>query len=258
MAVPGSSLIHLNASGCRMRIIASIHSIHRKTGIRAQQQTGQPSSTISARNTDRKKPENVLVVSAVTVATEILRYLNNSGAMFNNAFGEIAETKNKTKAWQPPPPPESIDDALEMLKSDFTERAYFVTGVISQNMYSPDCLFIDPTISFRGTDLYIQNLSLLVPFLISPSIDLLSLSVTQPADMENGVHGIIRAEWILRTGVSLPWTPFVELKGATEYELTPTLPPLIIRHEEMWSISGYEALKMIFTPSKINDVMMKS
>lgn len=232
----------LNVGGGR-----SFGAIRRNTGlrlhtfrVRCEQRTPSTVSTIKA---DRKKPENVIITSVVASATEILRYLKKCGEMFKNQ----SEVKH---VWQPPPPPQDIADILAMLRLDFTERAYFVTGVISQNMYAPDCLFVDPTISFRGTELYIQNLSLVVSFLSSPSIELLSLTIVRSGDSGKSINGIIRAEWILKTGVRLPWRPFVELKGTTEYEVAPTLPPLIIRHEEMWSISGYEALKMIFTRGK--------
>jgi hypothetical protein len=235
----------LNVGGGRF-----LRVVRRNTGVRLQTfrvRCEQPSplrpSTVSTTKLGCKAPQNLLVASVVGSATEVLRYLKKCGEMFKNQ-------SESNEVWQPPPPPQNIADILEMLRLDFTERAYFVTGVISQNMYAPDCLFVDPTISFRGTELYIQNLSLVVSFLTSPSIELLSLKIVRSGNSEKNINGIIRAKWILRTGVRLPWSPFVELKGTTEYEIAPTMPPLIIRHEEMWSISGYEALKMIFTHRK--------
>ncbi|KAI7845986.1 hypothetical protein COHA_000531 [Chlorella ohadii] len=65
---------------------------------------------------------------------------------------------------------------LRTLRRDYQENAYFVTGQLDNaEIYSPDCLFADPTISFRGRDLYVRNLSLLVPFLEDPQIQLKSL-----------------------------------------------------------------------------------
>ena len=42
-------------------------------------------------------------------------------------------------------------------------------------MYSTDCLFADPTISFRGRARYMKNLNLLKGFFILPRIDLYGL-----------------------------------------------------------------------------------
>lgn len=40
---------------------------------------------------------------------------------------------------------------LRTLRRDYQENAYFVTGQLDNaEIYSPDCLFADPTISFRG------------------------------------------------------------------------------------------------------------
>ena len=40
---------------------------------------------------------------------------------------------------------------LRTLRRDFEANSYFVTGVLDNAaIYSPDCLFADPTISFRG------------------------------------------------------------------------------------------------------------
>ncbi|KAJ9682297.1 hypothetical protein PVL29_018265 [Vitis rotundifolia] len=65
----------------------------------------------------------------------------------------------------------SIDDVLLILKSDY-ENAYFVTGIFTSAIYDEDCIFEDPTIKFRGKDLYSRNLKLLVPFFDHPSIAL--------------------------------------------------------------------------------------
>ncbi|KAL9259690.1 Ras-related protein [Drosera capensis] len=64
-----------------------------------------------------------------------------------------------------------VIDVIEILRSDY-ENAYFVTGVFTYSIYDSDCLFEDPTIKFRGTDLYYRNLKLLVPFFDEASIAL--------------------------------------------------------------------------------------
>ncbi len=48
-------------------------------------------------------------------------------------------------------------------------------GDICDAIYADNCYFADPTVSFSGLAKWRRNLKLLVPFLISPTIDLLSL-----------------------------------------------------------------------------------
>ncbi|GLT51843.1 hypothetical protein SLA2020_252220 [Shorea laevis] len=64
-----------------------------------------------------------------------------------------------------------IDDVLKMLKFDY-ENAYFVTGVLTSAIYADNCTFEDPTIKFRGKQLFSCSLKLLLPFFDSPSIGL--------------------------------------------------------------------------------------
>ncbi len=54
---------------------------------------------------------------------------------------------------------------LQVLRSDFEDNAYFITGHLSAEIYDPDCYFADPTVKFRGVDTWRRNLQLLVPFL---------------------------------------------------------------------------------------------
>ncbi|KAL0710985.1 hypothetical protein Bca4012_017963 [Brassica carinata] len=48
---------------------------------------------------------------------------------------------------------DNVDGVMEILRSDYG-NTYFVTGIFTSAIYSDDCIFEDPTISFRGTELY--------------------------------------------------------------------------------------------------------
>lgn len=192
------------------------------------------------------------------------------------------------------PAPGDISAVLSAIAADYSERSYFITGVISDGIYDEDCFFADPTVSFKGRELWKRNLQLLVPFLESPSIELLDLiQMADPQDPQDSkdpgfgtstnsegavasVNGtstasstnnststsstgdkaprgaVLRADWILRTGLKLPWRPYVDVRGSTEYELAWPENNRIVRHIESWNISGWEAVVLVFTPGKSN------
>ncbi|KAJ4719622.1 Nuclear transport factor 2 (NTF2) family protein [Melia azedarach] len=134
-----------------------------------------------------------------------------------------------------------IDDIVTILKADY-ENAYFVTGIFTSEIYVKDCIFEDPTISFRGTELYSRNLRLLVPFFEYPSIRLQKIEKGS-----NSKTNFVLATWKLRTYLKLPWRPLICIDGSTVYELNDEFK--IIRHAENWNVSALEAIGQIFTPS---------
>ncbi|XP_052191999.1 uncharacterized protein LOC127801160 isoform X2 [Diospyros lotus] len=179
-----------------------------------------------------EKGATPLLKIAVSAVTELLRFFSSSGkdrlSTVNN------ELRNEASV-------SSIDDVVMILESDY-KNAYFVTGVFTCSIYSEDCLFEDPTIQFRGTELYSRNLKLLVPFFDCPSISLQKI--------EEGVSSegnFVLASWKLRTHLRLPWRPLISIHGSTVYDLDDKFK--IIRHSESWDVSAIEAIAQIFTPS---------
>ncbi|KAJ6694183.1 hypothetical protein OIU85_004921 [Salix viminalis] len=177
----------------------------------------------------RTKTPQILKL-AVSGVTELLRVFSFSGKerlekVNNKDRDEISVS--------------GIDDLIMILKSDY-EKAYFVTGVFTSEIYDEDCIFEDPTIKFQGTKLYSRNLKLLVPFFDCPSIGL--------QNIEKGVNSetdFVLARWKLRTYLKLPWRPLISIDGSTVYELDNKLK--IVRHAESWNVSALEAIGQIFT-----------
>ncbi|XP_010485874.1 PREDICTED: uncharacterized protein LOC104764119 isoform X2 [Camelina sativa] len=132
-----------------------------------------------------------------------------------------------------------VDDVMGILRSDYG-TAYFVTGIFTSAMYSDDCIFEDPTISFQGTELYERNLRLLVPFLEDASIVLQHMEKS-----ESSQRNYILATWKLRTYLKLPWRPLISINGKTVYDLDRDFK--IVRHVESWNVSALEAIGQIFT-----------
>lgn len=82
---------------------------------------------------------------------------------------EVASLKQR-----PPLRRGDVRGVMARIRADYA-NAYFVTGVIDGSVYEEDCLFVDPTISFSGLDLWRRNLQLLVPFLVAPTVQLKGL-----------------------------------------------------------------------------------
>lgn len=130
-----------------------------------------------------------------------------------------------------------------------------------------DCYFADPTVQFRGRELWKRNLKLLTPFLIDPSIQLRSLTKKNTKMIEVGVdEGAVEealgvedsfddnnvellASWRLMTGLKLPWRPYIDIEGTTRYVLNEER-NAICQHIEAWNITGLEALLIVFTPGR--------
>ncbi|PHT41133.1 hypothetical protein CQW23_19987 [Capsicum baccatum] len=168
---------------------------------------------------------------AVTGVTELLRLLSSPTRNRLEIYDEEGDED---------PLVSNVDDVLKIIKLDY-ENAYFVTGLFTSGIYAEDCIFEDPTIKFRGRDLYSRNLQLLVPFFDSPSIKLEKIEKGNDSNAE-----AIMAYWKLRTSLKLPWRPLISVDGNTVYDLDEKLK--IVKHVESWNISALEAVGQIFTP----------
>ena len=185
----------------------------------------------------------------VGLATETLRFVGVGGTASGGEGNDAAIVPGRCI----PLDRGDVEGVISALREDFELRAYFVTGVLTDAIYDENCLFVDPTISFSGRELWKRNLQLLTPFLRDPSIDLLSLYQKRAeSDQQNGgiddAPVVLRAEWILKCELKFPWKPYIEVKGATDYTLHSTDNNRIIQHVETWDITGVEALALILSP----------
>ncbi|XP_062084523.1 uncharacterized protein LOC133790779 [Humulus lupulus] len=200
-----------------------------KLGIRCF--SSGPDNSAGKSNKTQIKTETLYVLRiVVSGVTELLRLLPSSQQSSRVTEKQIDEFSAS-----------SVDDVLTVLKSDY-QNAYFVTGIFSSAIYAEDCIFEDPTIRFRGKELYSRNLKLLVPFFDSPSIGLENIE----KDISSETKFVV-AKWKLRTYLKLPWRPLISINGSTVYELDGEFK--IVRHAESWSVSALEAIGQIFTSS---------
>ncbi|GMY21049.1 hypothetical protein FCV25MIE_16290 [Fagus crenata] len=185
----------------------------------------------SSTTPDNKNKTPQILKLTVTGVTELLRLFSSNQTRLERESDKEREEIAVS----------GIDDVVMILKSDY-ENAYFVTGVFTCAIYAQDCIFEDPTIRFRGKDLYSRNLKLLVPFFDSPSIGLQKIKKGI-----NSKTNFVYATWKLRTYLKLPWRPLICIDGSTIYELDDEFK--IVKHAESWNVSALEAIGRIFTPS---------
>ncbi|PNH11130.1 hypothetical protein TSOC_002059 [Tetrabaena socialis] len=180
--------------------------------------------------------DNPLIVGLVSVLTETLRLLG----VGRDRYAAVAAAPRRNPALRRG----DVAGLMRRVTADF-KQAYFVTGVLDDSIYEPDCYFADPTVAFTGVDLWKRNLALLVPFLEQPRVELLAI---KRAGRDPQGAEVVRAEWRLSTYLRLPWRPLIDILGATDYTLNDQS-NRIARHVESWAVSGTEALLQMFRPA---------
>jgi hypothetical protein len=184
-------------------------------------------------------------------------------------------------------PPISPEELLERIRDDYVVRNYLWTGDLDGACFDADCLFNDPTLSFRGFEAYRRNVRGLRPIVealtsapdsasgAASSIpttrsDLLSIRIESQ-------EGYIETRWnMVGDLIRLPWKPRVDVVGRTKFwyqwrqpQRLITVPPpssettssasspnasdvaacLVVHYDEEWEIPAYRALLQLITPS---------
>lgn len=127
---------------------------------------------------------------------------------------------------------------LAIIRDDFIQRQYYVTGRLTSSLYRDNCFFDapDPGGRVRGVAkfsnatarLFDQNLS---------RVDLI--------DIYERDESHIVAEWRLQGALMLPWRPFIKpYLGSTIYEFDEC--GLVRNHNETWQISAFDAFVSVF------------
>jgi Uncharacterized conserved protein (DUF2358) len=160
-------------------------------------------------------------------------------------------------------PPRSPDELLDRIRNDYTEKNYLWTGNLDVAAFDPQCAFQDPTLSFRGTDRFVQNVRNLRPIVdaivTSCRSDLISIRL-------NDDEGYVQTRWNMVGDLGrLPWRPRIDVVGQTKFWYRPTpLHPstvdieswgsnaefavVVVRYDEEWEIPAYRALLQLVTP----------
>jgi Uncharacterized conserved protein (DUF2358) len=143
------------------------------------------------------------------------------------AFGNVFQKYNKgttpAVALAMDQPPRSMRETQERIRMD-NERYYFLSGTIDEFIYSEDCTFADPFVSFKGRDRFVQNLSNLGSFISEYKVKQLDYTVSPD---ENAVI----TKFMVKLQLNLPWKPVLAWPWGVRCVIDPET-NLIVLHEE--------------------------
>lgn len=126
-----------------------------------------------------------------------------------------------------------LQTRLHIIRDDFLNRQYYVTGRLTSPIYCDDCLFDspDPDGRVRGLRKFCDAAAGLFDARIS-RIDLIDIYTS------DGSHVV--AEWRLEGALMLPWRPIIKpFLGTTTYSFDGD--GLVCSHVETWDISVVDA-----------------
>jgi hypothetical protein len=216
-----------------------------------------------------------LVNAAVPALSPLMfrRPLAPSGASSEDEEGTRGSERASAEAaakWRcPPPPPSTPEELLERIRDDYLVRNYLWTGDLDASCFDEDCLFNDPTLSFRGIETYRRNVRGLRPVVEALTTggahcsnnnntrsDLINIRIDRR-------RGYIETRWkMVGDLIRLPWKPRVDVVGRTKFwyrtgwqhpraspRANDTASCLVVHYDEEWEIPAYRALLQLVTPS---------
>ncbi|CEM11152.1 unnamed protein product [Vitrella brassicaformis CCMP3155] len=137
----------------------------------------------------------------------------------------------------------STADLVEAIREDYTQRAYFLTGDINDSLYADECVFTDPTISFKGLQTWKRNIASLKLLTTDRRLDLQDIRVSPEGSS-------IQTKWTLSVTLKLPWRPLVSISGGTTHYFASDPADsgrlVVTEHVEEWDVSGWEAFLQLF------------
>jgi len=138
-------------------------------------------------------------------------------------------------------------EVLNGVIGDF-EDGYLFSGKIDAEIYDENCVFTDPTLSFKGLARFESNIKSLKPILDTFVGD--TLVVLYDCQIDQNMNQIT-AQWRMSGGINLPWNPRIELTGNTVLSYDPDKNGRIVDYYESWDLPAATALFQLLQRSKI-------
>jgi hypothetical protein len=139
---------------------------------------------------------------------------------FGNIFKNSSPSETKITTDEPP---KSIQETYERIRID-NERYYFLSGTIDELIYSEDCTFADPFVSFTGRDRFVSNLSNLGSFITKYNVRQLEYII-------NTDDNAVTTKFMVKLQLNLPWQPILAWPWGVRCNIDPET-NLIVEHIE--------------------------
>jgi len=160
------------------------------------------------------------------------------------AFGKVFGRRSDNNAASTDVPPSSSEETLRRIRSDVIDRSYFLSGEVDRLIYSEDCVFADPFVSFSGRDRFIDNLANLGSFITNYDARLISFD-TDVVDGDESDPLTVSSKIMVKLELNLPWKPVLAWPWGVAYTIDPAS-YLVTDHIESWDIDAIEGVKQIF------------
>jgi hypothetical protein len=110
-----------------------------------------------------------------------------------------------------------------------------------------DCVFTDPTLSFKGLSTFKRNLASLAPlvdrFLDETDVQLLSSELDESSSC-------VVARWRMRGTFVFPWRPELDIQGRTQFTYDESAGNRVVRYDETWNVPASQALLQLVKPGR--------
>jgi Uncharacterized conserved protein (DUF2358) len=171
----------------------------------------------------------------VKAIVQALTSISNLLLPKSEAFERVYQKVNLT-------PSEILDGVV----GDF-RNGYLFSGKIDTEIYDEQCVFTDPTLSFKGLSTFERNIKA-----IKPALDFFvgdSMVVLYDCKIDLEVKEI-KALWRMSGDIKLPWKPRIELTGNTVLSYDADKGGRIVDYYERWDLPAATALLQLLQPSK--------
>ena len=194
------------------------------------------STSILVRRLSSTKSSNYAETGGgVKAIVQALTSISNLLLPKSEAFERVYQKVNLT-------PSEILDGVI----GDF-RNGYLFSGKIDTEIYDEQCVFTDPTLSFKGLSTFERNIKA-----IKPALDFFvgdSMVVLYDCKIDLEVKEI-KALWRMSGDIKLPWKPRIELTGNTVLSYDTDKGGRIVDYYERWDLPAATALLQLLQPSK--------